>query len=103
MTAFNIEASPGRWDPPPGVRPAWDWTPPEHGLSARLDRVPLWVRVWYSMPLLDRYAYSWMWHHGGWDIVPPLRPGPDEAGVREPAPPKPSRPTIPLSRTPDGE
>ena len=37
------EMSPGSWVPPAGVRPAWNWTPP-YGLTARLDRVPLWVR-----------------------------------------------------------
>jgi hypothetical protein len=21
-------------------------------------------------PLIDRYAYAWMWWHGAWDVVP---------------------------------
>jgi hypothetical protein len=61
--------SPGGWTVPPGVRPAWNWTPPP-GITPRPDRVSLWVRLWYYTPLLDRYAYAWMWRHGGWDVVP---------------------------------
>ena len=34
-------------------------------------RMPWWVRLWCSVPLVDRYAYVWMWHHGGWDVLPP--------------------------------
>jgi hypothetical protein len=33
--------------------------------------MPRWVRVWYRVPFIDRYAYVWMWHHGGWDVLPP--------------------------------
>jgi hypothetical protein len=62
--------SPGGWDPPPGVRPAWNWTPPS-GITVRLDRVPLWARLWYSTPLLHRYAQAWLWRRGGWDVVSP--------------------------------
>jgi hypothetical protein len=62
--------SPGGWNPPAGVRPGWDWTPPG-GMGSRLDRVPLWARVWHGTPLVDRYAHVWLWHHGGWDVVPP--------------------------------
>jgi hypothetical protein len=62
--------SPGGWSPPAGVRPAWSWTPPP-GLEPRLDRAPVWVRIWYGTPLADRYAHAWLWHHGGWDVVPP--------------------------------
>jgi hypothetical protein len=62
-----VVASPGNWEPPPGVRPMWDWTP-SSGARPRLDRAPAWVRVWYVLPFIDRYAYSWMWHHGCWDV-----------------------------------
>lgn len=62
--------SPGGWRPPQGVLPAWSWTPPD-GITPRLDRVPALVRVWYRTPLLDRYAYAWMWEYGGWDVLPP--------------------------------
>lgn len=62
--------SPGGWQPPPGALPAWNWIPPEHGLSPRMDRVPWWVRLWWRAPILDRFAYAWMWDHGGWDVVP---------------------------------
>ncbi len=62
--------SPGGWTAPPGVLPSWNWMP-EPGAVPRLDRVPRWVRAWYHTPLVDRFAHSWMWHHGGWDVVPP--------------------------------
>lgn len=62
--------SPGAWQPLPGTRPAWNWIPPEHGLLPRMDRFPWWVRLWYRTPVLDRFAYAWMWDHGGWDVVP---------------------------------
>jgi hypothetical protein len=60
--------SPGGWTPPPGVIPAWNWT--ASGIEPRLDRIPRWVRVWYRTPLIDRWAYAWMWKHGGWDVAP---------------------------------
>jgi hypothetical protein len=62
--------SPAGWQPQAGSRPGWDWTPPD-GLRVRLDRVPGWVRLWYKTPFADRYACSWMWYHGGWDVLPP--------------------------------
>lgn len=80
--------TPGGWVPPAAVRPAWDWAPPP-GIQARADRMPRWVRVWFHLPFVDRYAYSWMWHHGGWDVVPPDEP---DAGVREPGATKPQLP-----------
>lgn len=62
--------SPGGWSVPDGVRPGWDWTP-SGGARPRLDRLPLWARLWYRTPVLDRSAHVWMWSHGGWDVVPP--------------------------------
>jgi hypothetical protein len=62
--------SPGGWSPPPGVLPAWNWLPPEGG-RPRLDLVPLWVRVWYGLPFIDRYAHAWMWQRGAWEVRPP--------------------------------
>jgi hypothetical protein len=44
--------------------------PPE-GASPRLDLVPLWVRAWYQLPFIDRYAHAWMWWHGAWEVRPP--------------------------------
>ena len=82
--------SPGGWVVPPGVRPAWNWTPPP-GIVPRPDRAPRWVRWWYGTPVIDRYAYSWMWWHGAWDVVPAVAPAPgggDIAGVREPRRPR---------------
>lgn len=67
------QLSPGSWIPPAGVRPAWNWTPPL-GLTPRLDQVPIWVRIWFRTPFVDRFAQSWMWHHGGWEILPPPSP-----------------------------
>ena len=85
MTRF----SPDGWVPPPGVLPGWNWLPPDHGVSPRLDRVPRWVRLWFRTPLLDRWAYAWMWHHGALEMVPPQAPPPDPAGDREPRRPPP--------------
>lgn len=63
------EPTPAGWVAPGGHAPAWNWIPTDHGLSPRLDRVPRWVRIWYRTPFIDRYAYVWMWHHGGWDLT----------------------------------
>jgi hypothetical protein len=70
QAAWPRVPSPGGWMAPAGVRAAWNWTPPP-GITPRLDRVPLWVRLWYGTPLADRSAHAWMWYHGGWDVVPP--------------------------------
>jgi hypothetical protein len=79
--------SPGGWTAPPGLLPAWSWVPPG-GARSRLDVVPWWVRVWYELPLIDRYAYAWMWAHGGWEVLPPSAAPPgDQAGAREPCDP----------------
>ena len=66
----GLVLSPGGWSPPPGKLPAWNWLPPG-GASPRLDLVPLWVRAWYQLPFIDRYAHAWMWRHGAWEIRPP--------------------------------
>lgn len=63
-THFGVR-SPGGWQVPPGQRPGWSWLP-EGGAVTNLRRMPRWVRIWYRLPLVDRYAYAWMWHHGGW-------------------------------------
>ena len=34
--------------------------------------MPLWLKVWYRTPFLDRGAYVWMWHHGYWWVPPAL-------------------------------
>ncbi len=61
----------------------------------RLDRTPLWVRVWYRVPFLDRFAHAWLWRHGGFDVVPPYGPdGGGTAGVREPRRPHPPTGTL---------
>lgn len=62
--------SPGGWAAPSGTLPAWNWPPP-NGAAPRVERCPAWVRLWYRTPFIDRYAYDWMWHHGGWDVLPP--------------------------------
>src|SRR5215217_5100130 len=66
----GLVLSPGGWSPPSGVLPAWNWLPPE-GAGARLDLVPLWVRAWYRLPFIDRYAHAWMWQRGAWEVRPP--------------------------------
>ena len=75
VSRWDTEAapSPSGWQPPPGCLPAWNWAPPA-GLRPRFDRVPPWVRLWYRIPFIDRYAHAWMWRHGGWDVLPPSRP-----------------------------
>jgi hypothetical protein len=98
MAPAAIVPSPGAWESPSGARPAWNWVPPGHGLSPRLDRVPRWVRIWFGTPFIDRFAYAWMWHHGGWDVIPPVEPGPENIGDREPLVPKPSPPTLKMAR-----
>jgi hypothetical protein len=61
-----------------------------YGQRPRPDVMLWWVRVWYALPLLDRYAHAWMWAHGGWEVRPPLGAPPgDHAGVREPREPVP--------------
>lgn len=67
---LEAEPSPAGWRTPDDVLPAWSWAPPG-GIQARLDRVPLWVRLWYATPLVDRYAHVWMWEHGGYDVLAP--------------------------------
>ncbi len=63
----SFEPSPAGWLVPAGVKPGWDWLP-SNGARARLELMPVWVRVWYYTPLIDKYAYVWMWNHGGWEI-----------------------------------
>jgi hypothetical protein len=72
--------SPGGWQVPAGRRPGWEWVPPT-GASARLDRMPRWVRILYWTPWVDRYAHVWMWSHGGWDVEPPDDLGPAAAAA----------------------
>jgi hypothetical protein len=61
--------SPGGWIAPAGSRPGWSWAP--DGLGLRLERMPWWVRVWMRIPVADRRAHVYRWHHGGFDVTPP--------------------------------
>jgi len=82
--AFFGVASPGEWVAPPGMRPGWDWLP-EYGASPRLRQMPRWVRVWFRVPFVDRFAYEWMWWHGGWSVLVPADSDPPDdgqAGIR---------------------
>lgn len=84
--------SPGAWVVPAGQRPGWGWLP-EQGALANLRMMPRWVRIWYGLPWIDRYAYSWMWWHGGWAVpVKHSQPPPPASGVREPRRPPPKSP-----------
>lgn len=76
--------SPGNWTVPAGERPGWSWLP-EHGALPNLRAVPGWVRLWYRLPFIDRYAYEWMWWRGGWAVLTAdTPPNPPDSGVREP-------------------
>jgi hypothetical protein len=68
--AFRGVASPGDWAVPSGLRPGWQWLP-EYGAHPNLRAMPRWVRLWYRTPFIDRYAYEWMWWHGGWSVLVP--------------------------------
>ena len=86
------QASPGHWTVPPGKRPGWEWLP-EQGAWPLLRPMPWWVRIWYRTPFIDRYAYEWMWWHGGWAVLEPEDNPPQDddgnAGDREPRTPRP--------------
>lgn len=66
----HAEPSPAGWTAPAGSVPGHDWRPPT-GLRPRLDRVPLWARSARHLPYLRRRVCSWMWEHGGYDVLPP--------------------------------
>lgn len=86
-----LQKSPGDWKVPAGKRPGWSWLPPG-GARPNIREMPLWVRVWHMMPLLDRFAYEWMWWHGLWLVVADWHPPPPDAQVREPRQPQSPRP-----------
>ena len=51
----------------------WNYIPRGYGLSWDLSGAPLWLRVWFRIPLLDRFAYPVVVRRGfGW-----LTPFPD--------------------------
>lgn len=74
---------------PPSAKPGWNWTPPEASLQARLDLAPRRIRLLYRLPLVDRYACIWMWHHACWEVHPFVWPEQDGVG-RIGQPPRPS-------------
>src|SRR5262245_15130983 len=47
---------------------------PPSGAQPVPERMPLWVRVWYRLPLVDPFAHEWMWSHGGFLVFPPDHP-----------------------------
>ena len=90
--------SPGGWVAPRDSKPGWDWLPPQ-GAVERRDRAPGWVLCWLNLPLLDRWAESWLWSHGCYEVEPAATappPPPPGAGVREPRRPIPPRGTDPI-------
>ena len=85
--------TPGGVVPPPGVLPGWNWTP-SGGLTSCPQALPWWVRAWLVLPLVDRYAHVWMWHHGLCSLAaaPPRGdddgdPSGDRSPQRPPGPP----------------
>jgi hypothetical protein len=75
VSAVVYERSPGSWQVPAGERPGWSWVPSQ-GAMANPRSMPMWVRLWYVAPFVDRYAYEWMWWHGGWAVpIEPPDPG----------------------------
>lgn len=84
--------SPGDWVAPTGSLPGWNWLPEDYGVRPALERIPRWVRAWFRTPFVDRYAYAWMWNHGGLELLPsaegPGSSGSDHVPV-EPVPPSP--------------
>ncbi len=35
----------------------WNYIPRGYGLAWDLQRAPLWLRAWFAVPVLDRFAY----------------------------------------------
>ena len=62
--------SPGGWTVPAGERAGWGWVP-EDAAIPRPDLAPIWIRVAYELPWLDRFASQWMWDHGAFEIEAP--------------------------------
>ena len=95
VRAGVLVPSPAGWEVPPGQRPGWSWLPPQGG-TPLLHQMPWWVRWWYRTPFIDRYAYQWMWWHGGWGVPAAQATGPGDgpAGVRAPRRPGPQAPVI---------
>ena len=66
--------------------------------------MPRWVRWWYHVPFVDRYAHVWMWDHGGWQIVRRSFDGPGgPAHDREPRRPSSEPPGLRRALEPDAE
>ena len=75
IRAVRLERSPGSWQVPKGERPGWSWVPPQ-GAHVNVRGMPIWARLWYMTPFIDRFAYEWMWWHGYWGIpADPHDPG----------------------------
>ena len=62
----------------------WNYIPRGYGLQWDLTDAPLWLRMWFHSPILDRFAYpvvvhrgfAWLSPHRGWqetdrEEVPP--------------------------------
>jgi len=62
----------------------WSNIPEGYGLTWDLSKAPLWLRVWFRIPILDRFAYpklirrqfAWLVPHPDWpeaerEPVPP--------------------------------
>jgi hypothetical protein len=62
----------------------WNYVPRGYGLVRNLDKAPAWLRFWFAIPLVDRFAFpvlirrqlAWLVPHPGWkeedrEEVPP--------------------------------
>ena len=42
----------------------WSHIPAGYGASFALERAPRWLRLWFRMPFVDRFAYPFLVHRG---------------------------------------
>jgi hypothetical protein len=60
--------SPGPWAVPTRKIASLTWAPPG-GVVPRLDLVPGWVLRLFYAPFIDRWAFTWMWCHGAFEVL----------------------------------
>jgi len=62
--------------------PGWNVIPPGYGARFDVAAAPLWLRVFFRTPFIDRFAYPLMVRRGH----AYLAPSPDSAEKRDPFP-----------------